>query len=63
MSGLEGFTAGSFMGVPIAVEHHGDGSVTLCKEIVDSIINDPGAAPELVMLLTRNASSIIESSK
>lgn len=33
----EGLKAISFKGVPIAIEWHSDGSVTLCKEVVEAI--------------------------
>ncbi len=33
----KGYKAKSFKGVPIAIEWHSDGSVTLCKEIVEHI--------------------------
>jgi hypothetical protein len=35
-----GYTAKIFRGIPIAVEYHKDGSVTLCKEIVEEICFD-----------------------
>lgn len=35
----DGFKAKSFKGIPIAIEHHADGSVTICKEIRDDIRN------------------------
>lgn len=33
----KGYKAKNFKGVPIAIEWHSDGSVTLCKEIVKHI--------------------------
>lgn len=35
-----GYTANNFKGIPIAIEHHRDGSVTLCKELVEEICFD-----------------------
>jgi hypothetical protein len=43
---------GSLKGIPIAFEVHGDGSVTLCKEIVDQILNDKSTPGWLRVLLT-----------
>lgn len=37
MSAQDGFTAKSFKGIPIAIEWHPDGSVTICKELIDHI--------------------------
>lgn len=48
MSGPAGFKAKTYLGVPIAIEHHGDGSVTLCKELVDDIVAEN---PSLAALL------------
>ncbi len=36
----EGFPAKSYMGKPVAVKKHGDGSVTICEEIVQDILVD-----------------------
>ena len=33
----DGQRAKSFKGIPIAIEWHSDGSVTICKELVESI--------------------------
>lgn len=33
----EGYKAKSFKGIPIAIEWHNDGSVTLAKEVVEQI--------------------------
>lgn len=35
-----GYTANSFKGIPVAIEHHRDGSVTLCKELIEEICFD-----------------------
>lgn len=35
----KGYT-GNIKAVPIAIEYHGDGSVTLCKELVDEMLAD-----------------------
>jgi hypothetical protein len=35
----KGYTAQSFKGIPIAIEWHADGSVTICKELVEHIRN------------------------
>lgn len=45
---------GNLSGVPIAIEFHGDGSVTLCKEIVDEINTDDGVPGWLRVLLRAN---------
>lgn len=33
----EGLRAKSFKGIPIAIEWHADGSVTICKELAETI--------------------------
>ncbi len=43
----KGFKAESYKGVPVAIEKHMDGSVTLCKEVVGNILDDTGV-PEWV---------------
>ena len=43
----DGFTAKSFKAVPIAVEHHSDGAVTVCREIADQIHNDKRVPDEI----------------
>lgn len=35
----DGF-AGNMKGIPVAIEHNSDGSVTVCKEIADAIFDD-----------------------
>lgn len=37
----EGYTAKSYRGISVAVEHNSDGSVTICKEVVDEIQGSP----------------------
>lgn len=36
----DGFAAKNFRAIPVAIEHNGDGSITVCKEIVDAIYAD-----------------------
>lgn len=36
--GANGYSAKTFQGVPIALEWHPDGSVTLCKEFVEDLL-------------------------
>lgn len=40
----EGYTGG-YVAKPVAVEHHSDGSVTVCKEIADEIWGDTKHTP------------------
>ena len=34
----QGFTAEKYLGLSVALERHSDGSVTICKELIDDII-------------------------
>lgn len=46
----KGYDAKSFKGIPIAIEHHIDGSVTICKEVLDEIneaLGHPPQAPDV----------------
>jgi hypothetical protein len=47
----EGLIAKSFKGVPIAIEHHPDGSVTIAKEVIDEIEEALGRYPQMPDLM------------
>ncbi len=42
----DGYKAKSFKGVPIALEKHADGSVTVCKEILEELEEALGHYPQ-----------------
>jgi hypothetical protein len=42
----DGYKAKSFKGVPIAIEKHTDGSVTVCKEILEELEDALGKYPQ-----------------
>lgn len=46
MNQAVGYT-GSIRAIPVAVEHNSDGSVTVCKEIADSIFGDERVPAEI----------------
>lgn len=41
----DGYAANNFKAIAVAIEHNGDGSVTVCKEIADEIYTN-GSVPE-----------------
>lgn len=44
---------GNLFGITIAVEFNGDGSVTICKEIVDDILKDVRVPADIKSIFDR----------